>query len=245
MLTLGLRLSTRWPSLSLGFVLIPHGRLGIDVAKIGVLIADSQPLTAAGLVQLLEGREDVNILGQVDDVSALPTQLMDLSPDMLIVDYDLEGFISRDDLASVKKYSPSTSILVISSDNNKAGILQVLQLGVLGYVTKHCSREEIMMAITAVAKGEKFYCNKILDIIMEKHFSPTPTDATQAVLTARETEILTLLASGYSTQNVADELHLSPHTVHTHRKSIIRKLSIKSPTEFVIYALDFGLIKAK
>jgi two-component system invasion response regulator UvrY len=185
------------------------------------------------------------VIGQVEEVADLPAMLRDLSPHMLIVDYDLEGYIGRDELASVKKYSPATNILVISSDNNKASILQVLQLGVLGYVTKHCSREEIMMAITTVARGEKFYCNKILDIIMEKHFSPSPADATQQVLTARETEILTLLASGYSTQKVADELHLSPHTVHTHRKSIIRKLSIKSPTEFVIYALDFGLIKAK
>jgi two-component system, NarL family, invasion response regulator UvrY len=219
--------------------------LDVDVTKIRVLIADNQSLTAAGLMQFLDGRDDVSVVGLVDDVAELPAMLVNIAPDMLIVDYDLEGYISREDLASVRKYSPTTNILVISSDNNKAAILQVLQLGVLGYVTKHCSREEIMMAITAVARGEKFYCNKILDIIMEKHFSPTPPETSQAVLTARETEILTLLASGYSTQNVADELHLSPHTVHTHRKSIIRKLSIKSPTEFVIYALDFGLIKAK
>jgi len=215
------------------------------VTQVKVLIADNQPLTTAGLIQFMESRDDVTVVGIVDDAADLPTLLMDHAPDVMIVDYDLIGYIGREDLAAVKKYSPETNILVISSDNNKAGILQVLQLGVIGYVTKHCSREEIMTAVTAVAKGEKFYCNKILDIIMEKHFSPTPTQVTPSVLTARETEILTLLASGYSTQNVADKLHLSPHTVHTHRKSIIRKLSIKSPTEFVIYALDFGLIKAK
>lgn len=215
------------------------------MTQVKVLIADSQPLTAAGLIQFLESREDVKIVGIVDEATDLPTLLMDQAPDVIIVDYDLNGYIGREDLAAINKYSPDTNILVISSDNNKASVLQVLQLGVIGYVTKHCSREEIMTAVTTVAKGEKFYCNKILDIIMEKHFSPAPVEVTPTVLTARETEILTLLASGYSTQNVADKLHLSPHTVHTHRKSIIRKLSIKSPTEFVIYALDFGLIKAK
>lgn len=216
------------------------------MAKIRLLIADNQQLTAAGLQHYLQDRDDVSVLGVVNEASELPTLLMDHAPEVLVVDYDLDGYIGREDLAAVKKYSPGTNILVISSDNNKTSILQVLQLGVIGYVTKHCSRDEIMLAITSVARGEKFYCNKILDIIMEKHFSPSTAESTpQAVLTARETEILTLLASGYSTQNVADELHLSPHTVHTHRKSIIRKLSIKSPTEFVIYALDFGLIKAK
>lgn len=219
--------------------------MSVEVLPITVLIADNQPLTAAGIAHFLEHRGDVRVLGNVASAPDLPSLLRDLTPDVLIVDYDLDGYITRDALAEVRNHSPGTNILVISSDSNKATILQVLQLGVLGYVTKHCSREEITQAVNAVAKGEKFYCNKILDIIMEKHFSPSPAEVTPAVLTARETEILTLLASGYSTQNVADELHLSPHTVHTHRKSIIRKLSIKSPTEFVIYALDFGLIKPK
>lgn len=219
--------------------------MGVEVLPVTVLIADNQPLTAAGLTQFLEHRGDVRVLGTVTSVSDLASLLSDLTPDVLIVDYDLDGYITRDDLAEVKNWSPGTSILVISSDSNKASILQVLQLGVLGYVTKHCSQEEITQAVNAVAKGEKFYCNKVLDIIMEKHFSASPADATPSVLTARETEVLTLLASGYSTQNIADELHLSPHTVHTHRKSIIRKLGIKSPTEFVIYALDLGLIKPK
>ena len=219
--------------------------MSVEVIPTTVLIADNQPLTAAGLAHFLENRGDVKVLGFVANANQLRSQLKEHSPDVLIVDYDLDGYISRDDLSEVRSYAPDTNILVISSDSNKAAILQVLQLGVLGYVTKYCSREEITQAVTAVAKGEKFYCAKILDIIMEKHFSASPSDTPPSSLTARETEILTLLASGYSTQNVADELHLSPHTVHTHRKSIIRKLSIKSPTEFVIYALDFGLIKAK
>jgi DNA-binding NarL/FixJ family response regulator len=80
---------------------------------------------------------------------------------------------------------------------------------------------------------------------MEKHFPSEPLSTEATVLTTRESEILTLLAGGKSTQQIADALHLSPHTVQTHRKSIIRKLNIKSPTEFVVYAMDFGLIKSR
>jgi DNA-binding NarL/FixJ family response regulator len=166
-------------------------------------------------------------------------------PDLLITDYNLANYITPDDLKIVKEISPATNILVISADDDKGTILDVLQLGVKGYLTKACSREEIMMAIQSTARGEKFYCHKILDIIMEKHFSPVPETFDASILTARETEILTLIAQGKSTQTIADNLHLSPHTVQTHRKSIIRKLNIKSPTEFVIYAIDFGLIKPK
>ena len=210
-----------------------------------VLIADSQPLTAAGLVSILEGRPDVTVVDQAPTRERLFELLEEHQPDLLIADYDIPGYISKADLALVKEHSPGTQVLVISSDNDKSSILQVLQSGVPGYLTKVCSREEILMAVNAVARGEKFFCHKILNIIMEKHFSPEPVNVSPTILTVRETEILTLLASGYSTQKVADELHLSPHTVHTHRKSIIKKLNIKSPTEFVIYALDFGLIKPK
>jgi DNA-binding NarL/FixJ family response regulator len=211
---------------------------------ISVLLADNQPLTAAGLNYLLKDRNDIQILAEVKTQQDLPEMLRLHRPDLLIVDYNAAGYITKNDLAEVRKHSPGTNILAISSDDNKTNILQVLQAGVTGYLTKECSKEEILMAIASVARGEKFYCHKILDIIMQKHFPQEP-ETVPAVLTMRETEILKLLASGYSTQKVADELFLSPHTVHTHRKSIIKKLNIKSPTEFVIYALDFGLIKPK
>ncbi|HEY9008446.1 response regulator transcription factor [Ohtaekwangia sp.] len=214
-------------------------------APIRILLADNQPLTAAGLVHFLEAREDASILDEVFDREQLESLLEKHKPDLLITDYNLANYITPDDLRIVKEISPATNILVISADDNKGTILDVLQLGVKGYLTKACSREEIMMAIQSTARGEKFYCHKILDIIMEKHFSSEPETFDASILTARETEILTLIAQGKSTQTIADNLHLSPHTVQTHRKSIIRKLNIKSPTEFVIHAIDFGLIKPK
>lgn len=176
---------------------------------------------------------------------SLPELLEKHKPDLPIVDYNMTGYVTITDLLTIREYSAETNVLIISDDGDKASIIQVLQAGVIGYLTKECSREEILMAVYAVARGEKFFCHKILNIIMEKHFSPEPAEVVPGILTVRETEILALLAGGYSTQKVADELHLSPHTVHTHRKSIIKKLNIKSPAEFVIYALDFGLIKAK
>jgi two-component system, NarL family, invasion response regulator UvrY len=212
---------------------------------IRILLADNQPLTAAGLTQFLGANDNTSIIDEVTKRELLEPLLRKHTPDLLIVDYNLNGFITRQDIHAIKNISPQTQVLIISSDDNKSNILDVLQSGVKGYLTKECSREEIMMAIQSVARGEKFYCHKILDIIMEKHFGTEIPQAAVNVLTTRETEILKLLAMGNSTQKIADDLHLSPHTVQTHRKSIIRKLSIKSPTEFVIYAIDFGLIKPR
>lgn len=218
---------------------------GEAMMPIRVLLADNQALTSAGLRYILDEKPDVSIVGQVTSGDHLFTLVKQHQPDLVIADYDSPGYISKIDLAAIKNYSPKTNVLVVSADNSKESILQVLHSGVIGYLTKQCSQKEVLMAVYSVARGEKFYCHKILDIIMEKHFQAEPTVAVERNLTARETEILTLLASGYSTKKLADQLHLSPHTIHTHRKSIIKKLKIKSPTEYVIHAIDMGLIKSR
>ncbi|HZB14133.1 MAG TPA: response regulator transcription factor [Chryseolinea sp.] len=211
---------------------------------IDALIADSQPLTVAGLETFLSVKQGIKIVGKVSKGGDLIDLMEKLQPALLIVEYNIPGYISVDDIRNAMLTSTKTNVLILSSDNNKATILEALQLGVKGYITKECSLEEVGMAVQSTARGEKFFCHKVLDIIMEKHFSVT-AESEPTVLTTRETEILKLIAHGHSTQGIADTLFLSPHTVQTHRKSIIKKLNIKSPTEFVIYAMDLGLLKPR
>jgi two-component system, NarL family, invasion response regulator UvrY len=211
---------------------------------IEALIADNQPLTVAGLEAFLTDKQGIKVVGTVRRGEELAGTVEKLQPSLLIVDYNLPGFVGLDDIRNAMASSSKTNVLILSSDNNKSTILDVLQLGVKGYITKECSLEEVGMAVQTTAKGEKFFCHKILDIIMEKHFRVEP-ESEPSVLTTRETEILKMIAHGKSTQEIADLLFLSPHTVQTHRKSIIKKLNIKSPTEFVIYAMDLGLLKPR
>ena len=211
---------------------------------IDALIADNQPLTVAGLELFLSEKQDIKVVGKVKKGEELVELVEKFQPSLLIVDYNAPGYVGLDDIRNAMASSSKTNVLILSSDNNKVSILEALQLGVKGYITKECSLEEVGMAVQATAKGEKFFCHKVLDIIMEKHFSVAP-ESEPTGLTARETEILKLIAHGHATQVIADTLFLSPHTVQTHRKSIIKKLNIKSPTEFVIYAMDLGLLKPR
>lgn len=205
-----------------------------------ILLADSQPLTQAGIRFLVETSLEAEIIGTVSEPSRIGEIARELKPDLLIADYNIPGYLSLEKLESVIA-DTQVNVLIISGDNNTQTIRQSLKIGVKGYITKECSKEEIVLAIRSTAKGEKFFCHKILDVIMNKE-SEQGLACEPTVLTNREMEILELLAKGFSTQRAADKLNLSPHTIHTHRKSIIRKLEIKSPTEFVLYAIDFGLI---
>lgn len=222
----------------------PYRNAGFDLSKLlkptTILLADSQPLTAAGIQFLVEAGHEAEIIGTVEDAARIADITRELKPDLLIADYNIPGYLSLDKLESVI-HDTQVNTLIISADSNHQTIRRSLKIGVKGYITKDCSREEIVLAIRSTAKGEKFFCHKILDVIMDKE-SEQSIACEPTVLTIREMEILELLAKGYSTQRAADKLSLSPHTIHTHRKSIIKKLGIKSPTEFVLYAIDFGLI---
>jgi DNA-binding NarL/FixJ family response regulator len=208
------------------------------------IIADAQPLTAAGVGSVLAEKHGISVIANISSSAELVSAVEKEKPDLLIADYNLPGYIGLADIKEAMGRSSKTNVLILSADNNKVSILDALQLGVKGYITKDCSLEEVGMAIQSTVKGEKFFCHKILDIVMEKHFSADVSNESPA-LTVRESEILTLIAHGHSTQAIADKLFLSPHTVQTHRKSIIKKLNIKSPTQFVIYAMDLGLLKIR
>ena len=210
-----------------------------------IILADNQQLTAAGLSSFLQDRPGIEIAAHVEEPNELIAAIQKHHPDLLIVDYNLPGFITINALEKLVKENPELNILILSSDNDKENIMRVLQLGVKGYVTKECSKDEVLMAIHSSARGEKFFCHKILDILMAKHLANEPAATEATILTVRESEILAMIAKGKSSQQIADSLHLSPHTIQSHRKSIIRKLQIKSPTEFVIYAIDLGLMKLR
>lgn len=216
----------------------------MSVESISALIADRQPLAAAGLASFLNESEGFHVVAQVTKGKDLVKMTEKYQPDLMIADYNFPGQLGIDDIRNAMAGSAKTNVLIVSSDNNKGTILQALELGVKGYITKECSLEEVGMAVQATARGSKFFCQKVLDIIMEKRF-PQENESETFALTAREREILQLIAHGQSTQRIADQLYLSPHTVQTHRKSIIKKLNIKSPTEFVIYAMDLGLLKIR
>ncbi|WP_020527662.1 LuxR C-terminal-related transcriptional regulator [Flexithrix dorotheae] len=210
---------------------------------INVILADNQPLTFLAISHLLSQKKVFKLISNSISASNLQELIRTKNDSLLIIDYNYEDFCKPDFLAKLIRQYPKLKVLVISSDNDKKQILKVLEAGVKGYITKNCSLEEIESAILAVSREEKFYCNKIFDLLLFKHQEEENENCLPTSLSARETEVLKLVAEGNSTQKIANDLNLSPHTINTHRKNIIKKLGIKSPTDFVHFALELGILK--
>jgi len=136
--------------------------------------------------------------------------------------------------------------LIVSTNQNRQDILKTIEYGVNCYILKECDKEEIIGGIYAATKQEKFFCGKVLDIIMENlahKCTDSHCDHCQPVtLTAREIEIVKLISEGYTSNSIAEKLHVSFHTVSSHRKNIFKKLNINNSSELLIYAVNKGIV---
>ena len=209
---------------------------------IKIVIADTQYLIRIGLKNLLSGEVEFKIIGEALNSEELYHLVNNHKPDVVIFDYNNAKNFVIEDIGMVKSVSPNTNFLIISTDDNKANIYKVIELGALSFLTKECDKEEIIDAVYATAKNEKFLCHKVIDIIIEKHIH-TDEDACKPLnLSLRETEIIKLTAKGWTAKTIAGHLFLSTHTVYTHKKNIMKKLKINSSSEMIVYAIQNSLV---
>ena len=209
---------------------------------ISVAIADSQYLIRVGLMHLLNSRKEVDVVGEAASKDSLYQLLQSKQPDVLIFDYNKPDTFDKNDLEKVRKLSPKTGILIISADDNRQSIYDVLEKGVNSFLTKECDEDEIFKAIQATSRGEKFFCSKVLDFLLQKSFGTEPKDCRAIPLTIREVEIVKLVAGGKTAKEISEEINISTHTIYTHRKNIMKKLKMNSTSELVLYAVRHGLV---
>ncbi len=210
-----------------------------------ILIADSQYLIRLGLKNLIRNNTGFKVISEAHNESDLCNFLNKEKVDIIILDYNQPGSFEIGTIQKINKIAPKTNVFIISADNNKNNIYEVLELGVSSFLTKQCEQDEILNAIKATAKGEKFFCNNVLNYILEKSFSPEEnSDCSPTPLSFREIQIVKLIADGKIAKEIANDLKLSTHTIYTHRKNIMRKLEINSTSELVIYAINHGIIKS-
>jgi DNA-binding NarL/FixJ family response regulator len=212
--------------------------------QIKILLADAQFVTRTGIKTVLSQIPEFLITAEVKNSSELLKELNIKQPHIVIIDYNIPGYFQIDDLKKIKTLSPDTYVMVVSSDHNKNNIYKVLDLGIKNFITKECDSEEIIQAVHATAKGQKFFCAKVVDIILEKHFNVQNEHCEPSQLSQRETEIVQLIAEGLTGREIADKLFLSHHTVSTHRKNILKKLHVNSTSELILYAIRFGIVSS-
>ena len=211
--------------------------------EIQVLYAENQPLSIEGLRHVLFENEITQNFHNVTKSELIDSGIIAYEPDLVIIDYDQKDFFSLVDIEKITKNYPKVNILIISNDTSIARITKAIELGVHGFITRNSNIDEMLLAIRKINEGEKYFCSKIIEIIVTKNSYPKFTFNSNIILTKREQEIVKNIALGKTNKQIGSFLGISHHTVHTHRKNIMKKLAVKSSTELALFAVDCGLIE--
>lgn len=208
---------------------------------VSVIVADTQFLFRRGVIGLFQDSRRINLIGEALSVQELIEKGKSLDPDVIILGGGLIGTLKKDGLPDIHAALPSAGIVIISSITDRDSVYSLLQNGTLGYLTGECDEEEIHGAVIAAARGEKYLCHKVLDVVLDNTGGDDEDTCAPTNLTVRELEIVELTAKGLKASRIAEELFLSTHTVYTHRKNIMRKLGVHSASELILYAIRNGL----
>jgi len=203
-----------------------------------ILVSDNQTIVRKGIVSILKNDFTELKIDENDEPKLLLKKLEENKHSLVIVDY-LQYQDSDKLLKSLQKLSPQLKVLIVSQDDDVEKIKEVIQLGVEGFLTRHCETEEMVNAVRRILQGKRFFCQTITDRLLEFESEKEEIDTK---LSKRELEILTLVAKGKTTNEIAQKLFISVHTVNSHRKNMLKKLGLKSPIELVTYAMDKGLV---
>ncbi len=208
--------------------------------EIRILLADDHTLVRRGIRLLLEGVPDFCVVGESASSEETLQQLQQSQPDVLLLDISMPDTNGLEILSRVMEISPATAVIMLSMHKDEEYIARALQAGARGYLWKDAPDEELIRALRVAMSGEIYLPP---GVSMERIQALIAAQPLVERLTAREKQVLALLASGLTTQAIAVRLGVSPKTVETHRSHVMSKLDLYDIASLTRFALRHGLIQ--
>jgi DNA-binding NarL/FixJ family response regulator len=208
-----------------------------------VLLADDHTLVRAGLRKLLESIPGVEVVGEADDGLALLELAAQLQPRLVLMDIAMPGLNGLEATARLSRDWPDISVLILSMHHSEGYVRQALLNGAAAYLLKDAAPMELELALKAVLRGETFLSPAVSRGVLSDYVQRLRGDEQPGEqLTARQREVLQLIAEGHSTKEIARRLDLSIKTVESHRSQLMKQLDIHEIAGLVRYALRAGLV---
>ncbi len=227
--------------------------------RIRVLVADDHPVFRYGMRALISSDPDTELVGEATDGEEAVARALELRPDVILMDFDMPEMDGIEATRKILEARPNTSILMVTMSEEDESVVAAVRAGARGYVLKDAEGEEILLAIRAAAGGEAIFSPTIARRLADYFAAPargsgtpleqahreqqeTPASEYPAGLTVREVEVLRLVAQGMTNAQIAQQLYLSPRTVHRHLTSIYNKLGTNSRAAAARFASEHGLL---
>jgi NarL family two-component system response regulator LiaR len=213
------------------------------VAEIRVLIADDHAVVRQGLRTFLELQEDIEVVADVADGEAALRAAVEHEPDVVLMDLVMPGMGGVDAIGALREVRPEARVLVLTSFLDDEKLFPAVRAGAAGYLLKDVEPAELVRAIRTVDAGEALLHPAVAARLMEE-FAETERPVAEEALTAREREVLELIARGLPNKLIARDLQIAEKTVKTHVSSILSKLGLTDRTQAALYAVRRGMVES-
>jgi two-component system, NarL family, response regulator LiaR len=215
-----------------------------DGAPIRVLLVDDHAVVREGLRTFLQLQEDVEVVGEAGDGEAALAEAERLTPDVILMDLVMPRLDGVGAMRELRRRLPASRVIVLTSFADDDRLLPAIQAGAAGYLLKNVQPQELARAVRAAHAGEALLDPSVAARLVEAIAQP-PGEAPRERLTAREREVLDLIARGLSNKRIARELELSEKTVKTHVGHVLSKLGVTDRTQAALYAVRTGLVQPR
>jgi two-component system response regulator NreC len=211
---------------------------------ITLVLADDHHVVRQGLRALLEAEPDLQVIGEAADGLETVRLVVNLRPDILVLDLMMGGISGLEVARQVSKRSPKTGVVILSMYSNEAYVLEALKAGAKAYVLKESTAGELVKAVRTAATGHRYLSSSLSERAIEAYVEKSKDTVLDPydTLTTREREVLHLAAQGCTNADMATRLYISRRTVEVHRANVIRKLGLRTQAQLVSYAIRRGIL---
>jgi DNA-binding NarL/FixJ family response regulator len=211
---------------------------------IRVLVVDDHPVWRDGVRADLERQGVAQVVGEAADGGEAIELTMSEMPDVVIMDLNLPTVRGAEATRRIVEAAPHVKVLVLSASGEEADVLEAVKAGARGYLLKSATSEEVGDAVVRVHAGEPVFTPSLAGLVLDEFRRLASKDPDEPSLTARENEVLRLVAKGYTYREIAEKLFLSVKTVQNHVQNILTKLQLRRRYELMRYAIQKGLDRA-
>lgn len=214
------------------------------MSKIRLLLVDDHDIVRHGLRMMFAAEPDMEIVGEAADAYQALEAVEKLHPDVILMDVAMPGMSGIEATRRIKEQNPDVAVLALTMHEDEQYFFEMLNAGASGYVPKRAAPDDLVSAIQVVSQGDVFIYPSLAKLLVKDFLQRAEGDTSGQIeeLTAREREVLTYIAEGYTNREIAKELVISVKTVDRHRENIMRKLNLHNRVELVKYAIEKGLI---